>query len=51
MSESVNEEIMECETRLRALIERDLAGAMVTSRAEWIEKGEKPTSFFFRTKP
>ena len=48
MSESVNEEIMECEARLRALIERDLAGAKVRRRAEWIEKGEKPTSFFFR---
>ena len=45
--ESVNEEIMERETRLRALIERDLEGAKVRSLAEWIEKGEKPTSFFF----
>ena len=48
VSESVNEEIMECETRLKALIEQDLAGAKVRNRAEWIEKGEKPTSFFFR---
>ena len=48
--ESVNEETMECETRLKALIERDLARAKVRSRAEWIEKGEKPTSFFFRLK-
>ena len=46
--ESVNEEIVECEMRLRALIERELEGAKVRSRAEWIDKGEKPTSFFFR---
>ena len=45
--DSVEKEIEECEARLKALIERELAGAKVRSRAKWIEEGEKPTSFFF----
>ena len=40
---------MECESKLKALIEKELAEAKVKSRAKWIEQGEKPsTSFFFR---
>ena len=30
------------------LIERETAGAKVRSRDEFMEEGEKPTSFFFR---
>ena len=37
---------MVCKSKLKALIEKELAGAKVRSRAKWIEQGNKPTSFF-----
>ena len=48
MNENVQQEIIDYETKLKALIERETAGAKVRSRAQVIEEGEKTTSFFFR---
>ena len=46
VTDSVEREIVECEAKLKALIEQELAAADVRSRAKWIEEGEKPTIFF-----
>ena len=48
VNENVQQKIIEYETKLKALIEKETAGAKVRSRAQFIEEGEKPTSFFFR---
>ena len=47
VNENVQQEIIDYETKLKALIEKETAGAKVRSRAQFIEEGEKPTSFFF----
>ena len=41
VTDSVQREIVECEAKLQALIEQELPGAKVRSRAKWIEEGEK----------
>ena len=35
------------EQQLRELVTKRLEGAKIRSRASWLEKGERPTSFFF----
>ena len=37
---------LECD--LSSLIAKEVEGVKIRSRAEWLEKGEKPTRFFFR---
>ena len=46
--QSVSPEIVALESQLQAIFLRDLEGAKVRSKAQWIEQGEKPTRFFFR---
>ena len=36
------------ETDLLSLVSQEAEGAKIRSRAEWFEKGEKPTRYFFR---
>ena len=45
-SDNVEQEIIDCETKLKVFIGRETAGAKVRSRAKFIEEGEKPASFF-----
>ena len=47
-NDNVQQQIVDYESKLKALIERETAGTKVRSRAQFIEEGEKPTSFFFR---
>ena len=39
--------ILDLKQRLTTLEEAEMAGAAIRSKAEWQEKGEKPTKFFF----
>ena len=41
-------EIKSLEGALSSLVLQEAEGAKIRSRAQWIEQGEKPTSFFFR---
>ena len=43
----LSSEITVLEVRLHGLL-RDLEGAKIRSKAQWIESGEKPTRYFFR---
>ena len=45
---SVASEIKNLESSLSSLALCEAEGAMIRSRAKWIEEGEKPTRFFFR---
>lgn len=40
--------IKNLETDLASLVSKEAEGAKIRSKAEWIEKGEKPTRYFFR---
>lgn len=40
--------IRSLESNLTSLVSKEAEGAKIRSKAEWIEKGEKPTRYFFR---
>ena len=42
-----NENIRDKENKLQQLLNREAEGQQIRSRAKWIEKGEKPTRFFY----
>jgi len=44
----VKKEIIELETQLSQLFDRQLEGARVQSCAKWLEEGETPSRYFFR---
>ena len=46
--QELSAEIDALESRLKALIIKDLEGVKIRSRARWIEEGERPTRFFFK---
>ena len=41
-------EIDALDSKLKALITKDLEGVKIRSRVRWIEEGERPTCFFFK---
>ena len=43
---SVKAEILELEASLRALLDSELEGDKIRSRAQWLEEGETPSKFF-----
>ena len=45
---SASSEIATLESRLKALILKDLEGVKTRSRVQWLEEGEKPARFFFK---
>ena len=45
---SVKNEIIELESQLRQLFDRQLEGAKIRSRAKWLEEGETPSRYFLR---
>ena len=44
----VKNEIIELETYLSQLFDRQLEGSKIRSRAKWLEEGETPSRYFFR---
>ena len=45
---SVIGEMKDLESALSALVLKEAQGAIIRSRAQWLEEGEKPTRYFFR---
>ena len=45
---TLSNEVDALESRLRALITKQLEGVKIRSRARWFEEGERPTRFFFK---
>lgn len=45
---SVKPEISRTETDLNALYSKEMEGAKIRSRAQWLEEGEAPSRFFFQ---
>ena len=46
--ESASPQIASLESELAALINRELEGVKIRSRAQWLEEGEKPSRYFFK---
>ena len=44
----VKNEIIELESQLSQLLDRQLEGAKIRSRAKWLEEGETPSRYFLR---
>ena len=44
----LSSEIASLESRLKSLVFRDLEGAKIRSKVQWLENGEKPTRFFLK---
>ena len=45
---SVKAEIASLELELKLLVSAELEGSKIRSRSRWLERGEKPTRFFFQ---
>ena len=46
-SENLRNTIIECESKLNTIINREVKGVITRSRADWVEKGERSTRYFF----
>ena len=45
---SVKAEIASLKLELKLLVSAELEGSKIRSRSRWLERGEKPTRFFFQ---
>ena len=45
---NITSTVANLESDLLSLVSQEAEGVKIRSRAEWIEKGEKPTRYFFR---